>query len=134
LRWLRIICEALEVLHRNGLIHGDVSPRNLIVSGSELVLTDYDFAAKIGEPMAAPGTILYCSASYQERRPASPSDDIYAPAASFFQVVFEKEPFRHGGGLDKKRGLNWEGVNREGYPTLVAFLSKATNSDPVTPS
>jgi serine/threonine protein kinase len=130
LRWLRVICDALGVLHRNGLIHGDVSPRNLIVSGSDLVLTDYDFAGKIDEPMATPGTVLYSSPSYQEKRPASPSDDIYALAASFFHVVFEKEPFRYGGELNKKRGLNWEGINREEYPILGAFLDKATNPDP----
>src|SRR5262249_5116487 len=47
LRWLRRTCEALDVLHRNGLVHGDVSPRNLIVSESDLVLTDYDFVRKI---------------------------------------------------------------------------------------
>ncbi len=129
LGWLRIICEALDVLHRNGLTHGDVSPRNLIVSGSDLVLTDYDFVQKIGEPIAAPGTVLYCSPSYQERRPANPSDDIYALAASFFHVIFEKEPFRYGGELDKKRGLNWEGVNRVECPTLVAYLDKATHPD-----
>ena len=129
LRWLRVICEALDVLHRNGLVHGDVSPRNLIVSGSDLVLTDYDFVGKIGEPLAAPGTVLYCSPSYQEKRPASPSDDIYALAASFFHVIFEKEPFRYGGELDKKRGLNWEGVNREEYPILAAFFDKATHPD-----
>lgn len=41
LRWLGVICQALDVLHRNGLVHGDVSPRNLIVSGSDVVLTDY---------------------------------------------------------------------------------------------
>jgi serine/threonine protein kinase len=130
LRWLRIIYEALDVLHRNGLIHGDISPRNLIVSGSEVVLTDYDFVGKIGELLAAPGTILYCSSSYQERRPASPSDDIYALAATFFHVIFAKEPFRYGGELDKKRGLNWEGVRREECPALAGFLDKATHPDP----
>ncbi|MCI0422698.1 MAG: hypothetical protein L0312_26335, partial [Acidobacteria bacterium] len=130
LRWLRIICEALDVLHRNGLIHGDVSPRNLIVSGSDLVLTDYDFVSRLGKPLASPGTVLYCSHSYQEKRPASPSDDIYALAASFFHVIFEKEPFSYSGELNKKRGLNWEGVNREEYPILAAFLDKATHPDP----
>jgi serine/threonine protein kinase len=130
LRWLINICEALEVLHRNGLIHGDVSPRNLILSGSDLVLTDYDFVGKIGEPLVAPGTVMYCSPSYQEKRFASASDDIYALAASFFQVIFEMEPFRYGGELDKKRGLNWKGVNREEYQILAGFLDKATHPDP----
>jgi len=81
LRWLRVMCEALDVLHRNGLVHGDVSPRNMIVSGSDLVLTDYDFVSKMGEPASGPGTVLYCSPSCLERRPASASDDIYALAA-----------------------------------------------------
>jgi serine/threonine protein kinase len=130
LRWLRIVCEALDVLHRNGLIHGDVSPRNLIVSGSDLVLTDYDFVGKIGEAVAAPGTVLYCSPSYKERRPASPSDDIYALAAAFFHVIFEREPFRYGRELDNKRGLNWECLSREECPTLAAFLDRATNPEP----
>lgn len=129
-RWLRVICEALGVLHRNGLIHGDVSPRNMIVSGSDLVLTDYDFVGKIGEPIAAPGTVLYCSPSIQENRSAAPSDDIYALAASFFQVIFEKEPFRYGGELDKKRGLNWEDVDRSECSILADVLDKATHPDP----
>ena len=129
-RWLRVICDALDVLHRNGLIHGDVSPRNLIVSGSDLVLTDYDFVGKIGETMATPGTVLYCSPSFQNKQVASPSDDIYALAASFFHVIFEREPFRYGGDLDKRRGLNWDGIDRDECPILAAFLDKATNSDP----
>ncbi|MEK7993657.1 MAG: NERD domain-containing protein kinase family protein, partial [Planctomycetota bacterium] len=130
LRWLRLMCEALGVLHRNGLVHGDISPRNMIVSGSDLVLTDYDFVGKIGEPVTAPGTVLYCSPSYQDKRAASPSDDIYALAASFFHVVFEKEPFQYGGTQAKERGLNWEGVDRGGWPVLAAFLDKATHRDP----
>ena len=37
IRWISVICEALGVLHRNGLVHGDVSPKNMIVSGSNVV-------------------------------------------------------------------------------------------------
>ena len=131
LRWLRSICRALDVLHRNGLVHGDVSPRNLLVSASELVLTDYDFAGKIGEVAAAPGTLLYCSPSRQENRPASASDDVYALAASFFHALFEKEPFLHEGVRAKERGLNWEGADRAAYPTVATFLDKATHPDPM---
>jgi serine/threonine protein kinase len=130
LRWLRAACEALDVLHRNYLVHGDISPRNMIVSGSDLVLTDYDFVGKIGEPLASPGTVVYCSPSYQSKRAASPSDDIYALAASLFHVVFEKEPFQYGGAQVKERGLNWEGVDRGMCPILAAFLDKATDRDP----
>ena len=128
LRWLCMVCEALDVLHRNGLVHGDVSPRNLIVADSEIVLTDYDCVAKVGEPVAAPGTVLY-SAPLTDRL-AAPADDFFALAASFFQVLFEKEPFMYDGSRAKERGLNWEGVEREQYPTVAAFLEQATHPDP----
>jgi serine/threonine protein kinase len=126
LRWLRVTCQALDVLHRNGLVHGDVSPRNLIVSGSDIVLTDYDFVTKIGERPNSPGTVLYCSPSYHDGRAASPSDDIYALAASFFHVVYEREPFVYGHELDKRLGINWDGLNRGDGVTLTAFLDRAT--------
>ena len=133
LLWLKAMCEALDVLHRNGLIHGDVNPGNLIVSGRDLVLTDYDFVTRIDEPIAAPGAVLYCSPSHQAGRAASPSDDLYALAASFFHVIFEHEPFRYDGAPAKERGLNWEAVDderRAEYPTVAAFLDGATGPDP----
>lgn len=130
LRWLYDICHGLDELHRNGLIHGDISPRNLIVSGSDLVLTDYDFVNRIDEPLAGPATVMYASPSYTDRLPASPADDLYALAATFFHVLFEREPFRYGGNLEKARGLNWKGVDRSQYPAISTFLDRATDPDP----
>ena len=130
LRWLQTACEALGVLHRNGLVHGDVSPRNMIVSNGDLVLTDYDCVSRVGQHAVAPGTILYCSPSFLENHPASPADDIYALAASFFHVVFEREPFRYDGDLAKDRGLHWTGEDHAEYPVLAAFLDRATSRDP----
>ena len=129
LRWLRTICDALDVLHRNGLVHGDVSPRNMIVADSEIVLTDYDCVAKVGMPAVA-GTVIYSPHTHLEDRPATPSDDFFALAASFFHVLFEKKPFMYHGNQAKERGLNWEGVERDEYPTVTAFLDQATNPDP----
>jgi serine/threonine protein kinase len=128
-RWLAEMCEALDVLHRNGLVHGDVSPRNMIVSGSDLVLTDYDFVGKIGEAISAPGTVIYSSTSCQDGLPAAPSDDFYSLASSFFHVLFDREPFLHNDVRDKGRGLNWNGVDRDAFPTVVAFMDKATNPE-----
>ena len=85
----------------------------MIVSGDDLVLTDYDFVGRIGERIVVPGTIAYCSPSHLEGRPAAAADDLYALAASFFQVLFEREPFRYDGVQAKERELPWEGVERE---------------------
>ena len=129
-RWLRTACDALDTLHRSGLVHGDVSPRNIIVCGSDLVLTDYDCVTKVGERPASPGTVMYCSPSFAEGGTAMPSDDIYALAATFFHMWFETPPFQHDDTLAKERGLNWMGVDREAYPTFASFLDRATDPDP----
>ena len=128
IRWLGTMCEALDMLHRNGLVHGDVSPRNMIVSGDELVLTDYDFVRKVGEGGAAPGTVLYCAPS-SGTGPAAPADDVYALAASFFHVLFDREPFRYDADLAKERGLSWEGSDRAEYPAVAEFLDRAAHPD-----
>ena len=130
LRWLRTVCEGLGVLHDNGLAHGDLSPRNLIVSGNDLVLTDYDCVTKLGARAEAPGTVPYCSPSRLEGGGVAASDDLYALAASFFRVLFEREPFLHDGIRSRERGLAWQDVERDEYPLLAAFLDRATDPDP----
>lgn len=131
LRWLWTLCEALDVLHRNGLVHGDVSPRNMIVSGEDIVLTDYDCVTKIGRRQQGLGTVIYSSDTVAEGRLVSPADDIYALAASFFHVLFERHPFSHDGDFAQERGLNWAGVvGREQFPRVAAFLDRATEPDP----
>lgn len=94
-----------------------------------LVLTDYDFVQKIGEPVKSPATMLYCSPSYETQTGASPADDLYALAATLFHTIFEREPFLYHGVSKKDRGLNWEGLDRNSCPTLARFLDRATNPD-----
>lgn len=130
LRWLRQVCEALDVLHRAGLIHGDITPRNLIVSGSDLVLIDYDFVTRIGTPIEHSGTPLYCSPSCTEGQLASPSDDLYALAATFYHLLFEREPFPSGSIDVKRQGLCWDGIDRQQYAVVAEFLDRATHPEP----
>ena len=127
LDWLRELCEALHVLHRKDLVHGDVSPANLILTHSKIVLTDYDLVTRIGDKASSPGTHLYCSPSREKERPVEPSDDFYALAASFFHALFEKKPFQYEGNREKDRGLNWEGIDWAEFPLVQHFLVRATD-------
>jgi len=126
LAWLRDMCDALGVLHGDGLVHGDVSPRNMIVDGDGLVLTDYDCAARVGDPVADPGTSPYCSPDRKAGEGASRADDLHALAASFFHVLFDRLPFAAEAGAPRNAGLDWRDGDREAFPELVEFLDKAT--------
>ncbi|MGH7134519.1 MAG: protein kinase domain-containing protein, partial [Pirellulales bacterium] len=128
--FLEQMCEALDILHRNGLTHGDISPKNIIASGSNVVLTDYDFVTRLGEIPASAGTIAYSAPPRDQKSPAAPQDDLFALSASFFHVLFEKEPFRHGGEWAKERGLNWNDADRTQYPKLANVLDKAVAPEP----
>ena len=127
LRWLRALCAALQALHRNGLLHGGVSPRSVIVARGGPVLTGCHSVRKIGETAAAVG--LYYPPGDPQGREASPADDIYALAASFFHAVFDRQPFLYDGAQDRERGLNWQGLE-DADPVLRDFLEKAADPDP----
>jgi len=128
LRWLDDLCDALGSLHRVGLVHGDVTPKNIIVSGGDVTLTDYDAVADIGSRPRI-YTVFYCSSSVQQNQPIEPSDDIFAVAATFFHVLFDKEPFRFGGEIRKDKGFNYQGIDMHELPLVAKFFDKATNPD-----
>jgi serine/threonine protein kinase len=123
IRWLADLCGALGELHRVGLVHGDVSPRNIIVQGGAVILTDYDTATDVGATPRG-GTLPYASPTVQGRTVIQPSDDVYALAATFFHALADRDPFTFGAERRKENGLNWENVL--GLDTLRPFLERAT--------
>ena len=127
-RWLRAMCQALGTLHRNGVIHGDVTPRNMIVSGDDLVLIDYDCVARIEKPRRSVGTVMYASPPDWRDGQAAPADDLHALAASFFHVLFDKEPFLRDGHGFRKGTLAWGVGDRDEYPALTEFFDRAVLS------
>ena len=127
LRWLIDLCDALAELHRVGLVHGDVSPRNIIVQGGAVVLTDYDTVTEAGSAPRG-GCPAYASPAVQNRTVIQPTDDIYSLASSFFHVLYDRDPFVHGPELRKDHGLNWNELT--GYDRLRPFFDKATHQLP----
>lgn len=129
IRWLIALCDALWQFHAAGFVHGDVSPTNIIVRGGDVVLTDYDTVTAIGESPRARNP-LYASDRVQENRPTAPSDDIFALAASFFHVIFDRDPFVYGTERRRDKGLNLEGIDTSHWSRLLKFLVRATAPDP----
>lgn len=126
LRWLRDMCNALWELHRVSLVHGDVSPRNLIVHSGNIVLTDYDTVADVGSRPRG-RNLLYASQAVATGEPIHPSDDLFSLAATFFHVLFDREPFLFGTDRIKTVGCNWDQLATTGLERVAEFIAKATS-------
>ena len=129
LSWLEYLSDALSSLHRANLVHGDVTPKNIIVSGGDITLIDYDAVIESGAKPRI-DSAAYSSPNVQQLKSIVPSNDIFALATTFFYVLFDREPFRFGANFDKSHGLNWEGLNIDELPLVVHFIKKATHADP----
>ena len=128
--WLLAICDALEILHQNRMIHGDVSPRNLIVSNGKIVLTDYDCVTRFENQRGFTGTVEYSPYTHLDDKTARSSDDFFSLAASFFHVLFDRDPFLYNGRRKKDHGLNWDGIDRSEFESLTRFFDTATDPNP----
>ncbi|WP_417381897.1 protein kinase domain-containing protein [Gimesia sp.] len=127
--WITSSCEGLASLHSAGLVHGDVSAKNILENEGDATLVDFDFVLKEGEPCWNVGTLLYTPHQQAEGQPASCSHDIYALAATIFHVMFERDPFWYDGQKLREKGLNWQDLDREPWDWIPEFLDKATSPD-----
>ena len=131
LGWIKDLCEALARLHEVGLVHGDISPSNIIVNGSHLTLIDYDLVTEIGHVAGGTGTPPFCLTNLRDRKPVALSDDLFALATTFFHVLTDRDPFLFEGVRAYDRGLAWTEDNRTAYPRVVSFLDRVVSLEPV---
>ena len=87
------ICEGLAAIHDQGLVHGDLKPANVMVSGGRVTILDFGFAherarASSRRPGAPPdgGTPNYNSPERLQSGAASAEDDVYATALTLWET------------------------------------------------
>jgi serine/threonine protein kinase len=130
LRWFEQICEAVGAIHKGQLVHGDVSPRNIIIRGADAFLTDYDTVTPCGKQSEGGGTPDYASLNASTFKALHPSDDLFALCATFFHAIFDRPPFRYGELLAKDRGPNWHGIDRSAFPLTSQLIERGLSQNP----
>lgn len=79
LLWMIKICTVLEHIHKNGIIHMDLKPENIIVTSREIYLIDFGVSLFEGERLNGYGTKNYASKKQAKRQEmASVFLDIYS--------------------------------------------------------
>jgi eukaryotic-like serine/threonine-protein kinase len=94
LRWTGEACDALQYLHGQQVVHGDVKPRNLVRGRERVVIVDLGAATRLGRDGAtAPGgTPRFMAPEVFAGDPPSPRSDVFSVAASAWSMITGSPP------------------------------------------
>lgn len=93
------IARGLHVAHRAGMVHRDIKPQNVIVTGDgQARVTDFGVAKShlstaLTETGVSFGTVDYLSPEQAQGRPATAQSDVYALGVVLFEMLTGKLPF-----------------------------------------
>ncbi|MBI3269086.1 MAG: protein kinase [Planctomycetes bacterium] len=100
LEWIRVVADALEHAHRQGILHRDVKPSNIIIDrAGRPFLTDFGLAKEIGSSTritlsgAVVGTPAYMSPEQADGAPLDPRSDLYSLGAVMYEVLTRQRAF-----------------------------------------
>jgi serine/threonine-protein kinase len=99
LRYLTPMADVLDHIHKQGIVHLDVKPENILMFGDgRVVLADFGSALRVGS-MTHQGTPRYLSPEQAAgNRPVGPWSDLYSLACVGYEMLAGQPPF--GGDLD----------------------------------
>jgi serine/threonine protein kinase len=95
-------CRGLDYAHRNGVVHRDVKPGNLLVSEAEVVkLADFGIAratdqSSITQVGSVLGTAAYLAPEQARGEEAGPRADIYSLGVVAYQMLSGRLPYEAG--------------------------------------
>jgi serine/threonine protein kinase len=92
---IRQLGAGLEHAHERGVVHGDLKPRNLLITrDGQLRILDFGAAQTVAcERASTSVTPAYASCELLEGRTADPRDDLYALACICYELLSGAHPF-----------------------------------------
>jgi serine/threonine-protein kinase len=92
-------CRGLDYAHRNGVVHRDVKPGNLLVSDADVIkLADFGIARAMGQSSITQvgsvlGTAAYLAPEQARGEEAGPRADIYSLGVVAYQLLSGRLPY-----------------------------------------
>jgi serine/threonine-protein kinase len=136
------VADAIDAAHRHGLIHRDIKPGNILLTGSgRTLVTDFGIARAVAEAsMTVTGTTIgsvhYFSPEQAAGEEVGPASDQYALGIVIYEMLSGRRPFEG----DSAAGVALKRLNepppplstgiRPVPPPLEAVVMKALARDP----
>ncbi|MDF0529379.1 Stk1 family PASTA domain-containing Ser/Thr kinase [Tsukamurella sp. 8F] len=99
--WMADVCAALDFSHKNGIVHRDMKPANVMLSKSgEIKVMDFGIARAMSDPNAGMtqtaaviGTAQYLSPEQARGETVDARSDVYAAGCVLFELLTGEPPF-----------------------------------------
>lgn len=95
LRVTAVLADILDATHRAGIVHGDVKPANVVLSGEDVMLVDFGAAATPddGPRRETVGTVPYMAPEQVTGGPLTPATDLYSLGCLLVSTLAGRPPF-----------------------------------------
>lgn len=88
------LVDVLAAAHAAGVVHGDLTPSNVILDGERVVVTDFGLARAFGESGEGYGTAAYMAPEQLANHALGPATDVFAVALVIARALTGRPVFR----------------------------------------